>query len=230
MENEIKATSNNNAGPSVKLAAEIGTEMQVEITDSGSRIKLIMVGVVPGQYLLFQIPEKNISSRTLKIFEVGSIINIRCISRGIAFGFNSIIMGATISPDTLLFVKYPEFIQQQSIRKNQRVKCLLPATVNQDAISVKGTIADLSSSGCHFQTQKSLLNNEQIGIMKRNTLIKIAILLPAVEVTKGIPAQIKSTFSDLEKIQLGIEFKKVGQKTNKLIENFVNMSFEIPPF
>ncbi|MCP4270735.1 MAG: flagellar brake protein [Gammaproteobacteria bacterium] len=230
MENEIKATSNNSAGPSVKLAAEIGTEMQVEITDSGSRSKLIMVGIVPDQYLLFQIPEKNISSKTLKIFEENSIINIRCISRGIAFGFNSIIMGATIRPDTLLFVKYPEFIQQQSIRKNQRVKCLLPATLNQDAISIQGTIADLSSSGCHFQTQKSLLDNEQISILQPDTFIKIAILLPAVEVTKDIPAQIKNTFSDLEKVQLGIEFTKVDQNTNKLIENFVNMSFEIPPF
>jgi len=230
MVNKTKSSANKKTASSVKLSAEIGTEMQVEIANSGSRIKLTMVGIVPGDYLLFQIPEKHISPKSLKAFTKNTVINIRSISRGIAFGFNSTILGVTTSPDTLLFANYPDNIQQQSIRKNQRVKCLLPAKLSQDSTTVIGTLADLSSSGCHFQTKKAELSNEQIAILQPETLINIAISLPAIEENKVIAAQIKNTFTDANKAQIGIEFIEIDEAVKILIEDFVNMSFDLSPF
>ncbi len=223
--------ANNGLKHQVKLAAEIGTEMQVEITNLGNRIKLTMVGIVPGEYLLFQLPEK-FTTKAAKstAFSADTIINVRSLSRGTAFGFNSTILGTSTTPDTLLFVKYPYKIQQQTIRKNQRVKCLLPATLTKNTMTINGTIADLSASGCHFQTQKSKLSAEEIKIIKSEESINIAISLPAIEGEKSISALIKNTFVDADKIQLGIEFEEIDQATMTMIENFINMSFDISPF
>ena len=88
MVKKTKSSANKKTASSVKLSAEIGTEMQVEIADSGSRIKLTMVGIVPGDYLLLQIQDKYASSKSLQAFKKHTVINIRSISRGIAFGFN----------------------------------------------------------------------------------------------------------------------------------------------
>ncbi len=61
----------------MNLSAEIGTEMQVEITNSGNRIKLALIGIVPNQYLLYRIPEKHSSDKVINAFTKNSAINIQ---------------------------------------------------------------------------------------------------------------------------------------------------------
>jgi len=229
MNQTLKPVKNQNS-PSVKLSAEIGTEMQIEIENVGSRIKFTMIGILPKQYLIFRIPDKIDNATTKAALKIGKPINIRSISRGSAFGFTTSIMGITLNPDSLLFVKYPDNIQQHTIRKNQRVKCLLPAKLGKEKVIINGVIADLSRSGCHFQAKKASFNNERIQLTKSNELLHLALSLPGMEGNKSISALIKNTFIDSEKAQIGIQFKDVDEATLKLLDNFIAMSFDLPPF
>ena len=214
----------------VKLSAEIGTEMQAELSNVEGRIKLTLLGILSGQYLIYQIPKSLLKATTSSVFATASVIKIRCISRGIAFGFTAPIISFLKHPDLLLFVKYPENIQKQAIRKNQRVKCLLPATITQATASISGTIADLSSSGCHFQAKKTSLTTEQIKMTQENELISVELALPGIDRKMKVNATIKNIFVDSDKAQIGIQFNDVENSILTNIEAFVDMSFELAPF
>lgn len=227
-EEKLKSITTNTS-PAIKLAAEIGTEMQVEITNLESRVKLTLIGVVPGQYLILRIPEKLFQSSGSAAFKTGSSLNIRSISRGSAFGFHSSIIGFHQTPDTLLYAKYPEKIQQHTIRKNQRVKCLLPAKLMYESIQIAGITADISRSGCHFQAKKDF-SSEQVKLTQSGEKITLALSMPGMEADKKITAIIKNTFIDSEKAQMGIEFIAVDESTLKSLDEFIAMSFDLPPF
>ena len=218
-----------NTKPAIKLTAEIGTEMQVEITNLDSRVKLILIGVVAKQYLIFRIPEKLFQAGGTSAFKIDSILNVRGISRGFAFGFHSSIIAVHQTPDTLLFAKYPAKIQQHTIRKNQRVKCLLPAKLTHESTQISGITADISRSGCHFQAKKDF-TTEQIKLTQSGKKITLALSLPGKEAEKKLTAIIKSTFIESEKAQMGIEFINVDDGTLKLLDDFIAMSFDLPPF
>ncbi len=203
--------------------------MQVEITSLESRVKLILIGIVPKQYIILHIPEKLFQSSGSAAFKIGSSLNIRSISRGSAFGFHSSIIGFHQTPDTLLYAKYPEKIQQHTIRKNQRVKCLLPAKLMHESVQITGITADISRSGCHFQAKKNF-SAEQIKLTQSGEKMTLALSMPGMETYKKITAIIKNTFIDSEKAQMGIEFIDVEESTLKSLDEFIAMSFDLPPF
>jgi len=218
------------SSPAVKIAAEIGTEMQVEIATLNSRVKLILIGVLASKYLIYHLPQKVIQASNTSTLKANTTINVRCISRGTAFGFQSTIISATVTPDTLLFVNYPKNIQQHTIRKSQRVKCLLPAKLLQESVTLSGIAADISRSGCHFQSKKDFLSQKQAALIQSTNKITFALSLPGMEGDKQLSALIKNTFIDTEKVQIGIQFIDVDENTIQLIDDFVEMSFDLPPF
>ena len=112
----------NGKSPTVKLSTEIGTEMQMEIAGLSSRIKLTMIGLLDGKYLIFHLPPKIYAAIGNNLLKPNISINIRGISKGEAYGFTTSIIMVNQTPDTLMFVKYPHKIQQHTIRQGQRIK------------------------------------------------------------------------------------------------------------
>jgi len=224
--------SDNKSGAktAMKLISEIGTEMQLEIPGLDSRLKLQLIGVLTGQYLIFNVPNKTLNTIDKKHLAAGVGVNIRCVSRGSIFGFHATINSLNRSPKILLFLSYPKEIQRQSIRKNLRVKCLLPARLIQEKIDIHGTVADISRSGCNFQVKKESLSVEQIKLSQTGQEASFALSLPGVEGEKQLQATTKSTHIDHEKVQIGIEFKNVDDAVLKIIDNFITMSFDLSPF
>ena len=212
------------------LTAEINTEMQLEIAGLNHRIKLSLVGLLKGQYLLFSIPQKLIDSIGIGAFTVGLPVNVRCISRGAAFGFHSSIAHMNQVPTKLLFLEYPEGIQRHKIRKAQRVKCLLPAEIQQEQIKVSGNIADISRSGCHFQAKVSNFGTDEAALAKAGGEVNIKIAIPGVNGHQSIKSSVKNFAMDVEKVQIGLEFLSVEPEIIAMIDEFVAMSFDLEPF
>ncbi len=212
------------------LSSEIGTEMQIEIPGLEKRIKLNLIGQRPNQYIIFHLPEKLYNSIDTDALSSGNKANIRCISRGAVFGFQTNVIKLIVDPDNLLFIQYPEKIQKQEIRKSQRVKCLLPARLYQEGNELKGTVADISRTGCHFQIKKESLSIEQIKLTREESELKFAISLPGLEGDQIISTVIKSNFVDDEKVQIGLQFINVDQSILSVVDHFITMSFDLSPY
>lgn len=212
----------------IQFRSEIDTEMQMEFEELEGRIKIFLVGVISNRYLVFSVSDDRKSGSLAKITQHTSL-TIRGISRGEAFGFRTEIIRIIKDPEVLLFVKYPTFVQHQSIRNSHRVKCLLPAKFAHDTTGIGGIISDISISGCHFQCENDL-NQQQAAIIQLNGQFLFSFELPGKEVPKTIEATIKNTYVETDTIHIGFQFDALDTVTEKLLKEFIALSFDISPF
>jgi len=212
---------------SVILEAEIGTELQLEIEGTEGRVKTTLVGVISSQLLIVHINE-TIAEAVLQSDSL-PVVTLRGISRGQAFGFKSQTLKCLTEPQPILLVSYPKSIAKQDVRKNRRVKCLLPAKFAQDTTGIGGVIADLSNSGCHFQTSTDL-NEHQAAIVQLENSVLISFQLPGKETPKTVEGAVRNTYVDGSTVHIGFEFTDVDSATLKAMDEFIALSFEIQPF
>lgn len=220
-------TSNKSAA---RLIGEIGTEMQFELPGLNNRIKLRLIGICAKDYLIYSLPKRLLIKAGLTVFKPQSSVNVRCISRGEVIGFTSSIIRAIQNPDSLLFIKFPEIIQKQAIRKNHRVKCLLPASLVKETINLTGTVADISRCGCHFQLKTDRLSPEQKNVIQVDETITIALILPGIVEENRLSGTIRNLHLDDEKVQLGIEFDQIDKQALEFFDTIIELNFELPPF
>jgi riboflavin synthase alpha subunit len=213
----------------IRLSAEIGTEMSVELPSLKNRITLTLIGILNNEYLIFHLPQKIINMTTAKDFSSGIGVNIRSISRGSVFGFHASIISKHTLPESALFISYPKSIQTQVIRKSLRVKCLFPASVSQNDVSLSGTVADISEGGCNFQAKKESFNIEQVKVFQVGENVTMALSLPGIKGETSIDARIINLALDAEKVQVGLAFNTVEETTLKIIDDIIAMSFDISP-
>lgn len=211
----------------VQLESEIGTELHLELDGSDSRVLTTLIGVAKDKLLIIAVPEK--LAAQLNNGEPLPIATLRGISRGQAFGFKVPALRILSEPDALLILAYPSSIQVQAIRKNRRVKCLLPAKFGLDTTGIAGVIADLSNSGCHFQAS-SELNDNQKAIVQLGRVVLMSFALPGREAPKTIEAEVRNTFVNDTTVHVGFEFRDVDSATKNVLEEFIALSFEIQPF
>ncbi|MEL0035544.1 MAG: PilZ domain-containing protein [Gammaproteobacteria bacterium] len=211
----------------MKLTSEIGTELQLEIERTEGRVRTVLVGVISDDMLILQITEK--LADVISQLDALPVVTLRGISRGQAFGFKSQALRCISNPTNLMLIEYPESIQKQDVRRNRRVKCLLPANLTQDNHSVSGVIADLSNSGCHFQTSTDL-TNDQTAMLQLEQVVTLSFQLPGLETPKKAQAVVRNTYIEQSTIHLGFEFTEVDNVTASAMEEFISLSFDIQPF
>ena len=221
-----KKTTTDSSSP---LYTEVGTEMQLEFPGLENRLKLSLIGLQSNRYLIFHLPNKYYKSIDKSVYAVGTVVNIRFISRGSVFGFRSRIINLSSQPEYLIFFQYPNDLQKQVIRKNNRVYCLLPAKLSQNSINIEGTVADISLSGCSFQAKTGAFTTDQIKQIQSDKNIDFAISLPGVQGEKTMKAAVQNVVVDSEKAKFGIQFTSIDDDTRAILNNFIAMSFDLSP-
>ncbi|PCJ47520.1 MAG: hypothetical protein COA74_11485 [Gammaproteobacteria bacterium] len=213
----------------IRLSAEIGTDMTIELPSLKSRIKLQLIGLLKDEYLIFHLPKKIQNLTSSDDFSSGIEINIRSISRGSVFGFHALILSKHSMAESVLFVSYPKTIQKQVIRKSLRVKCLLPAQLSTEGASLSGTVADISRGGCHFQAKKEFFTLEQVKSIQVGKEMNFFLSLPGIDGEKKVEVIIINIALDHAKVEIGLAFNNIGQDLLKLIDDIIAMSFDISP-
>ncbi len=211
----------------IHLESEIGTELHLEVDGHDGRVICQLIGVLPEKLLILSVPDKVIAKFTPDTPLAD--ITLRGISRGQAFGFKVPCLRIINQPETLLMLAFPSSIQEQTIRKNRRVKCLLPAKLEHQSVAISGVIADLSNDGCHFQTSTELSDQQQ-GIVQIGQPLDITFELPGKAAPETIEAVIRNTFVDEHTVHIGLEFKNISTATKQVVDEFVALSFEIASF
>ena len=211
----------------IQLESEIGTELHLELDGSDGRVVTTLIGVAKNTLIIISVPDK--VATKLSKEDILPDATLRGISRGQAFGFKVSALRILLQPDALLILAYPASVQVQAIRKNRRVKCLLPAKFGQDTTGIPGVIADLSNSGCHFQAS-SELNDQQKAIVQLDQTVLMSFALPGREAPKTIEAVVRNTYVNDKTVHIGFEFRDVDSATKNVLEEFIALSFEIQPF
>jgi c-di-GMP-binding flagellar brake protein YcgR len=199
----------------------IGTQVELELYGTMSKLKSICVGAIPEDCLIFKYP--SISDQdpvNQKLFERNKI-TVRYVDRGNVFTFQSELLGIVTNPVKLIFVPYPEVILRHGLRKVQRVGYPLFAEVDVNHERFDGLIRDISIGGCRLsiiaKSDSQILPNIIV-----DQALSIHCTLPGIEEPAIITAQAKSVECESQSITIGAAFHNITHEVHDMITSFIS--------
>lgn len=127
---------------------EVGTPVLLESGANRDRVKGIYVGAVGTQHVIFSVP---LTAGIRGRMRVGNRVTVRYIAKGTVYGFHSTISEFKAEPAPLLFLDYPDRVEEMEIREHSRVDCYFPASIRTKGGGIiEGLIVDISLGGCRL--------------------------------------------------------------------------------
>lgn len=226
--NGIPGNEITSAGKSFILP--LGTPLQVEIEGVTMKLNSMSIGLFPDQYIIIKYPYvPNVGILDHKLFK-GNKVSVRYLNGGNIYGFRSDVIGVSNHPFKLIFIEFPAIITRQSLRKNTRVECSLPAELCSMAAMNKGIIisdivhsgivSDISLSGCGF-TMGILSPGQRFPDIKLNESVTLSLQLPGIEKTFELSGEVRRTQRDVQKMNVGLRFHEIDEEARNGITEFI---------
>ena len=195
--------------PHIPIA--VGTELLVEIVDLRLRYKSVLIGIENGKYMINRLPHKELSGSVQLQRVLRSPIIIKYVYNGFVYGFRTKVLNIISNPARLLFVAYPEEIEEQSVRCHPRYECVLPAEIKIGDDVIELVIVDISKTGCGCVIKTSAVENknQMFESLNMNTKIDLKAHLPGTETKLGLPGHIRHIYKDDHTITLGVLFEEM---------------------
>lgn len=209
------------------LPVTIGTELLAEFQDFSLRTKSELIGMKKGQYLVIstQHDMPGMRAETLK----DSSVIVRYLYKGSVFGFRTKVLSLIHSPDRLVFLGYPEKIEEFRVRASQRYECILPAVTIVDGVEGETVVVDISVDGCKCTVKASNLKDaekfyQSMDINKEATL---RVQFPGSPESYEITGSIKNMSKDADKMAFGLLFGPIKTDSKKKLEEFISLISEV---
>jgi len=201
-----------------RISVEIGTPVKIEVQDIELPLQSSIVGLEAEKYIIIKAPEpfKRIQHKLYP----GNELIIRYISNGTVFAFQTKMIETITSPIPLLFINYPQIIQQHELRGQKRVNCQIPARIVSHDLENVGCIIDMASSGCRciIQTKK---NSPLIKFDLENELV-LKCIFPGSKELVALPGIIKNVKRTAHEYDLGVYFSSdLPLESQKILTWFV---------
>uniref|UniRef100_B8DIU6 Type IV pilus assembly PilZ n=1 Tax=Nitratidesulfovibrio vulgaris (strain DSM 19637 / Miyazaki F) TaxID=883 RepID=B8DIU6_NITV9 len=200
------------------LDLPLGTRMLLNIAGTKENLSSELVGLQHFEYLILKMPlVPGIRARLLN----GEMVTLRYIAGGTIFGFKSQVLNHIVKPGFLLFVDYPDAMEQVDLRQHRRVNCLLPAAVHGRHGTYKCILLDLSEGGCKVSLE--LQRDDPF----RETAVDDMLVLQCGFFGAEAPAQttlsslVKSISMDGNRMQLGLKFADLSTDTQLELSTYL---------
>jgi len=194
---------------------------------SSVRVRTALVGYEKNKYLLLRLPQQVIDGGYNDVFVEGNMTVVRCLLEGDVgecIAFRSGIKTISHHPAHLLFLDYPQHIENRALRAQQRVRAFIPAYIHpQQSGSLpdnlelfNGFIIDVSTCGCRFSI-KTELDVSQLN----KIAVNLELVMPGSTERIIIPGEIMNCHQELQEVSLGIRFALPERKTASLLQRFI---------
>lgn len=206
----------------IRLNVELGSAMRFTLEGTDIPVKGTLVGLEPTEYLIVRM---DLPVELTHRIQKGAPLAVRYISLGNEYGFSAAVLHHIHTPDRLVFIAYPDVIQNIDVRKSSRVSCFIPATALLDNRRIKGTLIDISPGGCRFIIRlPATLQARQIRLIDDVTL---HFPLMGVDGLQAVACQVRNTTVDRERIAMGIEFIAPDAGLTQRIDDYIQMIAQI---
>lgn len=200
----IPAQARRSAG--VSLSIGTGTRLLLNFSGMRENLSSEIIGLYPYEFLIFKMPLiPGIRNKLLP----GEGVTVRYMQGGSIFGFSTCILNHVLKPASLVFVEYPEFVEQLDLRQHRRVDCLLPGKVHCRHGEYRCVLADLSPGG-----GKVVLDVKASDPVKSLGVGDMLILRLGLFAGKGdvsVSCLLKNIAQDASRLQLGVQFRDMGE-------------------
>lgn len=191
-----------------RISIEFGTQLQVEIDGVSFNFKSTLIGIEPNRYLIINAPVTLPYGSIKQKFFRGNKIIVRYLYKGTVFGFQSELIEDIYRPLRLLFVKYPEMIEEHNLRSQERIDCFFPVKIKSKSEERDGVILDISNGGCCCVSEKTV-NDEELLPIQIDEEVALKFQFPQIEGEQVVLGKVKSIKRDKKQITLGIMFHEI---------------------
>jgi c-di-GMP-binding flagellar brake protein YcgR len=206
----------------LRLNMDLGCSLGIRIEHLDQAFRATLVGLEPQQYLL-------VKTAIPREFESGILpgisfhVTYQCLDE--EYGFESRILDIIEKPYRLTFLSYPDNVKSLENRTYSRVCCYIPASAQLNENFIKGTITDISTSGCRFVIRlPDNLMPRQVLLIESMILSFPVMGMQGIQTFSGV---VKNTTIDREKIALGIEFLNLSSTLYDSIDDYIRNVTEI---
>lgn len=227
-----------------KIDLNVGTPLVLEIKKDLNRIKSSYIGMEYKKYVIIKIDKSHAVEHLHKLLFKGHPVKIRYIDKGKVYGFVSAIFYIIYNPDKLIFITYPDNIEEQNVRAQKRVECFFPARVSFKEAEYEGVVVDISKNGCRFTTSADDASDNLFPEKPLNDFtsmcssfpegINLKLKLPGSKRKINIVCKQRSLSKDNNCASLGLEFISLTEKDSILFYDYlldmnaIPISFNIP--
>ncbi len=198
------------------LGVEWGMLLMIRFEGFSESYKGTLVGMDRGHYLICSIPQ--IRGIWVKVHKENHVV-VRYLHKGIVYGFKCSIISLIEGPIPLMLLSYPEEIETVTLRKNDRITCLIPATVQVDNWSCKGAILDLSLGGCSFVCTTSPESDSSK--VEKGVDAVLSVQIPGAQSERTVELGIVNVRRDDHRITIGSQFKNLDTEAHNAIEFYI---------
>ena len=200
---------------------KVGTILNIQIEGEEKRLTSELMGVVEGKYLIIRMPPLQSMGDASNLLYEGNTVIVRYVHKGYVFAFKSRINHFITTPGKLIFIDYPEKIENQNLRAHKRIDCYLPAKIKVADNTIGVTIADISRGGCQVTVEKLKIENSS-GLLQVDNEIGVGFQLPGVEETIAITGKQKYIKKEHDNVSIGVEFNNMNNETQERLYGFLS--------
>ncbi|MGR3319701.1 MAG: PilZ domain-containing protein [Candidatus Anammoxibacter sp.] len=207
----MKNTVTNDLGK--RLFIELGTHLQLEIKGIQLSLKAELIGMEVGKFLIVKMHQ--LDKTTTEQLEENVII-VTYLQKDAILGFQSSVISIITTPGDLVFIKYPESIENYNMRAHQRFECFLPAKFDIGHNIVEGAIINISNKGCCCKIKNLEIINEK-------KLDKITIFFQSSEMKSplSVLGEVRSIRHLKDESDIGVIFDKMDSNTQIIMQNLI---------
>jgi len=209
-----------------ELKIQVGESLQLQTRDGedSRRMHVKLIGYLPGASLLVTTPR--VADKVMIIREGQPFVARMMVGNRIV-GFTTTVLRSCSRPFHYLHLSYPEEMQQITVRKAQRVRVKLFASLqnaNPDFQFDKphpATIVDISTSGA------LMVSSEQLGEIGDRVTVNCAFKIGNAEKLLSLPALLRNVHveqseeSGEDSFYHGLEFELKEQQDTFALHGFV---------
>lgn len=189
-----------------QLAAPVGTRMQFQIGITK------IISVLRGssrKYLFIDTPAEK--GRPV-IVARGAPIHVKFAALGMGYAFETEIVKQYTSPVSLWALSHPGATRSMTLRRNTRLRTLIPSVIETAVGMRDGAIIDLSEGGALFMAEGDSLSSD--------THVTLNFVLPTGKPLDNIACQVRNTRSEEGKTYIGLSFIDSDPATIGLIKSY----------
>jgi CheY-like chemotaxis protein len=197
---------------------EMGIRLHVKPENLAVTSKSTFIGMKPEEYLIIATPRSFDKFLEKPALEKQIIVKYLC--NGIIFAFKSKILQSLPAPFDLLFLQYPNQVEQRYIRSLKRIKCFIPAKATCNDEETIGSILDINIRGCGCLLQA--LDAYDPLTWKIDEHVSLQCRFPGIEGEIEISGLIKNIRVTSEGTVIGIAFfRKMNPEVEEIITQYI---------
>jgi hypothetical protein len=210
----------------VAFNAAIGTKFLLEVENVEKRFYSIFVGYAKDDFVLVTTPlTDNLFSMRPALF-MNYRITVRYIADGKAVGFQTKLIKSSEEPARLLFLSYPEKIEDYELRTEKRAPCTLPAEVKIQEVVYNALIVDINQTGLRLHIRDSAEFSSHLTANTLGQECGLRFFLPGDgSVPKEVSGEIRNYQHNNGHIAVGIKFTNISEQDKQNIVEFESKLF-----